>query len=93
MTALEVAHGEMGRPKIDAAKVRRLAETGVKTVDQLIRDFSLRPDGSSPFDAKVVDKLITGLNDPDAWGKVANWDHAARCLALVPLNQARQNCV
>ena len=37
VTALESLTAEMGRPKIDAARVRRLAETGVKSVDALIR--------------------------------------------------------
>jgi Cytochrome c554 and c-prime len=91
VTALESLTGEMSRSIADAVKVRRLAETGIKIIDPLIREFSLLPDGSSPVDANVVNKLITGLNDSDAWNTVASWDHAAqRYLALVPLNQARR---
>jgi len=41
------------------------------------------------FDAGEVERLITALNRPAAWDRVASWDEATlRYLALVPLRQA-----
>ena len=74
----------------DLAVVKVMADQCIKGLDGVILRFSTRPAPALLFDAAGIERLINGLNRPEAWNKVASWDHAAqRYLALVPLNQAR----
>jgi hypothetical protein len=89
-SALKALAGEMCRPVPDAAVVKPMADKGIKALDGMISRYSTRPAPAQLFDAAAVEQLIDVLNCPEAWNKVASWDHAAqRYLALVPLNQSR----
>ncbi len=80
----------MSRPVPDPAVVKSMADQCIKALDGVILRFSTQPASALLFDAAGVERLINGLNRPEAGNKVASWDHAAqRYLALVPLNQAR----
>jgi Cytochrome c554 and c-prime len=89
-SALQSLATEMSRPMPEVASVTQLADKAIKAIDGVIREFSVRLAVSSPLSGVAVERMIADLNRPEAWSKVASWDHAAqRYLALVPLNQAR----
>jgi hypothetical protein len=75
---------EMTRTVPDAAIVKRESQKAEEEVGRCLRAL-----GHIRFDAGKVERLITAIDRPDAWDRVACWDEAAqRYLALVPLRQS-----
>jgi hypothetical protein len=66
------------------ALVQRASHLAAEKLDRSIAGLA-----EARFDAEQVERLITALDGPEAWDRVASWDEATvRYLALVPLRQA-----
>lgn len=88
VAAFDEARQAMGGPWDGRDDLRRDAARKADALRQALDGWARRLD-AAPLDAATVGRVLAGLNSPEGWKSVPNWDAATqRYLALVPLRQA-----